>query len=314
MSKEIKTAILVIAALLLLIFGYNYLKGNNLLDKSKILYAKYDNVEGLAPSSQVTINGLPVGKVLSIDFADRSGKLVVKFVVEKDFEFSTNSIARVYGGGLIGGKSLAIVPSYERGMNAKTGDTLPSEMESGIMELVNERLNPLQAQVEKVINDTDSLLTNVNEVLDKETKANLRDAIANFTLASRELRGISKTVNNTLTANQGKLDRTFSNLDTMSENFAVLSDSLSQVQLGTMVADLEKTIADFKEISNKLNSPEGTVGKLLNDEQLYLNLDRTANQMGDLLEDMKLNPKRYVHFSLFGKKQKEYTPPKDSLQ
>ena len=117
-----------------------------------------------------------------------------------------------------------------------------------------------------------------------------------------------------LSKNQEKIDHTMSNLDEMSSNFANLSDSLSKIQMGKMVADLEKTIEDFKDISNKLNSPEGTVGKLLNDEQLYLNLDRTANQMGDLLQDMKLNPKRYVHFSLFGKKPGEYTAPKDSLQ
>jgi len=314
MSKEIKTAILVIAALLLVIFGYNYLKGNNLLDKSKVLYAKYDNVEGLAPSSQVTINGLPVGRVMSIDFADSSGKLVVKFIIEKDFEFSNKSLARVYGGGLIGGKSLAIVPSYEKGRNAKSGDTLPGEMGEGIMELVNDRLTPLQSQVEKVIGDTDSLLVSVNSVLDRDTRFNLRAAIANFTTASQDLKGISKSVNGLLATNQEKFDRTITNLDKMSGNFATLSDSLSKIEMGTMVADLEKTIADFQELSNKLNSTEGTMGKLLNDDQLYLNLDRTANQMGDLLQDMKLNPKRYVHFSLFGKKPGEYTPPKDSLQ
>jgi len=314
MSKEIKTAILVIGALLLVIFGYNYLKGNNLLDKSKILYAVYDNVEGLAPSSQVTINGLPVGKVLSINFADASGKLVVKFVIEKDFEFSKNSVARVYGGGIIGGKSLAVVPSYEKGLNVKNGDTLRSETEEGIMELVNERLTPLQNELESTIVSADSLLTNVNAVLDNDTRSNLREAIANFTYASRELKGISNSVNTMLSKNQEKIDHTMSNLDEMSSNFANLSDSLSKIQMGKMVADLEKTIEDFKDISNKLNSPEGTVGKLLNDEQLYLNLDRTANQMGDLLQDMKLNPKRYVHFSLFGKKPGEYTAPKDSLQ
>lgn len=313
MSKEIKTAILVIAALLLVIFGYNYLKGNNLLDKSKILYATYDNVEGLAPSSPVTINGLPVGRVLDIDFADVSGKLVVKFVVEKDFEFSQNSIARVYGGGLIGGKSLAIVPSYEKGLMAKSGDTLPGEIEEGIMELVNERLTPLQEKVEAVIDDTDSLLTGVNSVLDTDTRSNLRSAIANFTQASNELRGITTSLNTMLSKNEVKFNRTFENLDTMSGNFATLSDSLSRVPIGTMVADLQKVVSDFEELSNKLNSPEGTVGKLLNDDDLYVNLDRTANQMGDLLQDMKLNPKRYVHFSLFGKKPKEYTPAKDSL-
>lgn len=314
MSKEIKTAILVIGALLLVIFGYNYLKGNNLLDKSRILYAVYDNVEGLAPSSQVTINGLPVGKVLSINFADATGKLVVKFVVEKDFEFSKNSVARVYGGGIIGGKSLAVVPSYEKGLNVKSGDTLRSEIEEGIMELVNERLTPLQNELESTIVSADSVLTSVNAVLDNDTRSNLKEAIANFTYASRELRGISSSVNTMLSKNQEKIDHTMSNLDEMSSNFASISDSLSKIQMGKMIADLEKTIEDFKDISNKLNSPEGTVGKLLNDEQLYLNLDRTANQMGDLLQDMKLNPKRYVHFSLFGKKPGEYTAPKDSLR
>lgn len=313
MSKEIKTAILVIAALLLVIFGYNYLKGNNLLDKSKILYATYDNVEGLAPSSPVTINGLPVGRVLDIDFANNTGRLVVKFVIEKDFEFSKNSMARVYGGGLIGGKSLAIVPNYEKGLMAKSGDTLPGEIEEGIMELVNERLTPLQEKVEAVIDDTDSLLTGVNSVLDTDTRSNLRSAIANFTQASNELRGITTSLNTMLTKNEAKFNRTFENLDTMSGNFATLSDSLSRVPIGTMVADLQKVVSDFEELSNKLNSPEGTVGKLLNDDDLYVNLDRTANQMGDLLQDMKLNPKRYVHFSLFGKKPKEYTPAKDSL-
>lgn len=314
MSKEIKTAILVIGALLLVIFGYNFLKGNNLLDKSKIIYAVYDNVEGLAPSSQVTINGLPVGRVLSIDFADATGKLVVKFVVEKDFEFSKNSTARIYGGGIIGGKSLAVVPSYEKGLNVKSGDTLPSEIEEGIMELVNERLTPLQNQLESTIVSTDSVLTNVNAVLDRDTKENLKEAIANFTYASRELKGISNSVNGLLAQNKEKLDHTLSNIDEVSTNFASISDSLSKIQMGKMIADLEKTIANFQDISNKLNSPEGTVGKLLNDEQLYLNLDRTANQMGDLLQDMKLHPKRYVHFSLFGKKAGEYTAPKDSLQ
>lgn len=313
MSKEIKTAILVIAALLLVIFGYNYLKGNNLLDKSKIFYTTYDNVEGLAPSSPVTINGLPVGRVQGIDFANSTGKLVVKFVVEKDFEFSKNSMARVYGGGLIGGKSLAIVPNYEKGLVAKSGDTLPGEIEEGIMELVNNRLTPLQEKVEAVIDDTDSLLTGVVSVLDTDTRSNLRNAIANFSEASNELKGITASLNSMLTKNEAKFNRTFENLDTMSGNFVTISDSLAQIPIGTMVADLQEVVSDFKELSNKLNSPEGTVGKLLNDDDLYVNLDRTANQMGDLLQDMKLNPKRYVHFSLFGKKPKEYTPAKDSL-
>lgn len=313
-SREVKTAILMIVSIALLIFGYQYLKGQNLLDKSRTFYAVYDNVEGLAPASAVTINGLKVGKVLSIGFADQQGKLLVTFTVEKDFEFSKKSVARIYGGGLIGGKSLAILPEYESGAMAQNGDTLPSESSEGIMELVNERLTPLQEKVESVIVDADSVLTNVNAVLDRNTRANLRAAIADFTSTAQNLKGISKSMNNMLNKNEEKFDRTFTNLDIMSENFVAISDSLSNVDVGQLVANLEKVVGDFEDISNNLNSGQGTMGKLLNDDQVYVNLERTTKQMEQLLQDMKLNPKRYVHFSVFGKRPKEYETPKDSLR
>ncbi|RMB60912.1 MCE family protein [Dokdonia sinensis] len=313
-SREVKTAILMIVSIALLIFGYQYLKGQNLLDKSRTFYAIYDNVEGLAPASAVTINGLKVGKVLDIGFADQQGKLLVTFTVEKDFEFSKKSVARIYGGGLIGGKSLSIIPDYSGGVMAKDGDTLLSESSEGIMELVNERLTPLQEKVEAVIVDADSVLTNVNAVLDIDTRANLRAAIADFTSTATSLKGISRSMNSMLSENEDKLNRTFTNLDKMSANFVTISDSLSNVDVGTLVANLEKVVADFEDISNNLNSGQGTMGKLLNDDQVYVNLERTTKQMEQLLQDMKLNPKRYVHFSVFGKRPKEYEEPKDSLR
>lgn len=313
-SREVKTAILMIVSIALLIFGYQYLKGQNLLDKSRTFYAIYDNVEGLAPASAVTINGLKVGKVLSIGFADQKGKLLVTFTVEDDFQFSKNSVARIYGGGLIGGKSLSIIPDYEGSTMAKDGDTLLSESSEGIMELVNDRLTPLQDKVEAVIVDADSVLTNVNAVLDRSTRANLRAAIADFTTTASNLKGVSRSMNNMLNKNEEKFDRTFTNLDRMSENFVAISDSLSRVDVGALVANLEKVVGDFEDISNNLNSGQGTMGKLLNDDQVYVNLERTTKQMEQLLQDMKLNPKRYVHFSLFGKRPKEYDTPKDSLR
>jgi phospholipid/cholesterol/gamma-HCH transport system substrate-binding protein len=145
-SKEVRTGILAIVALVIVIVGYNYLKGQNLLDKNRSFYALYENVEGLTPGANVTINGLTVGKVLSIKFADKKGVLKVHFSVVSDFEFSNKSIAKVYGIGFISGKSLAIVPSYE-GEPAKDGDILASENENGIVELVSERLEPLQAVI-----------------------------------------------------------------------------------------------------------------------------------------------------------------------
>ena len=261
----------------------------------------------------MTINGLTVGKVVSIKFADKAGMLRVHFDVVNDFEFSNKSIARVYGTGFISGKNLAIIPSYE-GELAKDGDTLTSEIDNGIMGLVTERLEPLQAVIESAINDTDSLVKSFNRVMDVKTQNNLKEAIANFSFISRELKTTSRSMNGLLADNKEKITGTMANFEEISTNFVKISDSLSQIEVGTMVANIEKLTSDFQVIANNLKTGQGTAGKLLQDDQVYVNLERTTKQMELLLEDMRLNPKRYVHFSLFGKKAKEYNPPKDSLR
>ncbi|MGB3776656.1 MAG: MlaD family protein [Leeuwenhoekiella sp.] len=314
LSKEVKTGLLAIVAIALLIFGYSFLKGENLLDNDRTFYSIYDNVEGLAPSSSVTINGLEVGKVISIDFAGSSGNLVVTFNVKNDFKFSNDSEAQIYGGGLIGGKSLAIVPKYNEGRMAKSGDTLPGTIDEGIFELVNDRLTPLQKKVESVIGQTDSVLVAVNDVLDPDTRQNLRDAIESLTQTAETFNSASQSLDGLLTDNRSKLNRTFTNLDQMSSNFKSISDSVAQLEVGQLTANMQKVISDFENISSKLNSKEGTAGKLINDDQLYINLELATKQMQELMQDIKLNPKRYVHFSVFGKKPGPYEKPEDSLK
>ena len=313
-TREVKTAVLVLSAIALLIFGYYFLKGNNLLDGSRTFYAVYDDVEGLARSSKVTINGLRVGKVTDIQIIDSRGNLAITFTVENDFEFSKNSIARIYGGGIIGGKSLAIVPTYEQGQMAKDGDTLKSEIEEGLLELVNDRLTPLQKKIENVIVSVDSLVNGFNEILDPNTRQNLRNSFASLDRTMASLENTSGTLNGILTDNKPKLDRTFTNLDEMSYNFNSFSDSLAEVNLAGIVNDFEEIAADLKNVAAKANSTDGTVGKLLNDPKVYDNLDRATKQLEQLLQDVKLNPKRYVHISVFGKRNKDYKPPKDSLK
>jgi|TARA_R100001369_G_scaffold63995_1_gene91023 phospholipid/cholesterol/gamma-HCH transport system substrate-binding protein len=313
-TREVKTAVLVLSAIALLIFGYYFLKGNNLLDGSRTFYAVYDDVEGLARSSKVTINGLQVGKVTDIQIIDSRGNLAITFTVENDFEFSKNSIARIYGGGIIGGKSLAIVPTYEQGQMAKDGDTLNSEIEEGLLELVNDRLTPLQKKIENVIVSVDSLVNGFNEILDPNTRQNLRNSFASLDRTMASLENTSGTLNGILTDNKPKLDRTFTNLDEMSYNFNSFSDSLAEVNLAGIVNDFEEIAADLKNVAAKANSTDGTVGKLLNDPKVYDNLDRATKQLEQLLQDVKLNPKRYVHISVFGKRNKDYKPPKDSLK
>lgn len=310
-SKEVKTGILAIVAIALLVVGYNFLKGKNVFKDERIFYAVYNDVEGLGMSSAVTVNGLKVGSVQDIAIDNTNGQLTVKFNVERKFPFSKKSIARIYGGGIIGGKSIAIIPEWDNGPMAESGDTLNSEIEEGIMELVNERLSPLQGKIESATVSADSLLTSLNDVLDSKTKQNLRQAIDNINQATGSFKNTSQEIEMLLVDNREKINRSMTNLDKGAENFATLSDSLAQLQVGKLVNDVEEAIAGFKEISDKLNSNQGSVGKLINDEALYNNLEGATRQLEQLLQDIKLNPKRYVHFSVFGKKNKEYEAPEN---
>ncbi|TPN89290.1 MlaD family protein [Aquimarina algicola] len=313
-TKEVKTGILAVCAIALLIFGYSFLKGKNLLENDRTFYAVYDNVEGLIPSSPVTINGLVVGQVVSIDFADRTGNLVVEFTVDRDFSFSKNSLAKVYGGGLIGGKSIAIVPKYEQGLEAKNRDTLKGKVEAGLLELVNDKLAPLQAKLESAITDADTLLTSVNGILSVDNQNNLNSIFKDLKVSVGNFRQASGSLNTLLSGNQDKLNNTITNLDQMSTNLNKVSDSLAQINVARLGKELETVLANFDKISSDLNSGKGTAGKLLKDEKLYDNLEKTSKQLELLLQDLRLNPKRYVHISVFGKKNTPYEKPTDSIQ
>lgn len=312
-TKEVKTALLAIVALLLLIFGYSFLKGKNLLESNRTFYAIYADVAGLSTASEVTINGLKVGTVTDIGFLDQSGLLLVTFNIDTDFQFSEKSVAEIYGGGFIGGKSLAIRPKY-KGDPATSGDTLPSNIEEGLLELVNEQLTPLQEKVEKAIVSADSLLGSLNRVLDEDTRHNIKNTFRNISITAASFKSSAKSLESLLAENEEKLSRTFTNLDAMSSNLKTFSDSLSQIELGKMINDLETVTANLEAVSEKISEGDGTLGKLINDPSVYNNLNSASKQLKQLLQDIKLNPKRYVHFSVFGKDPKPYTPPKDSLK
>ncbi len=310
LSREVKTGILAICAILLFIFGYSYLQGTNLLEKNRTFFVKYDNVEGLAKSAPVTINGFVVGKVTDIEFEDKSGRLVVEFNVENDFDFSDKSVVRIYSSSIMGGKSLGVFPDYS-GAAVKSGDTLPGIIEKGMLDAVTDRLGPLEAKVNTTLSTLDTLLLSFTEVLNPRSRENLEQTIANFNKTSSNFISISKNMGEILDGNKEKLSSTISNLDTTSKNFAKLSDSLAQINTGEMVREMEETISKLNGIMTSIDNGEGTVGKLLKDDKMYDNLEGASKQLEELLQDMKLHPKRYVHFSLFGKRDKGYEEPED---
>lgn len=310
-SKEAKTGLLAVFAIATFILGYNYLKGINFFKSDRTFHAVYDNVEGLDLSSAVTINGLKVGKIQEIKILEKNARLLVTFNVENDYTFSKTSIARVYGGGIIGGKSLAIIPDFESNNIAQSGDTLVGNVEEGIMELVNDRLTPLQQKIEATVVSADSLLTSFNQVMNEETRENLRQTLKNFNETSNSLKSSSVALEDILVVNKSKLNSTFENLDKTAANFAAFSDTLSSVEIGNMVKEIESTLANLNAFSEKLNSNEGSIGRLLNDDELYKNLDGATRQLEELLQDIKLNPKRYVHISVFGKNPGPYQEPEN---
>lgn len=309
-SNEVKIGIMAIIAIALLIFGYNFLKGKNLLEDSRTFYAVYDQVEGLNPSSAVTINGLQVGSITKIDIR-KDAKLVVTMNIKKDFPFSKSSIAEIYGGDLIGGKSVAIVPDFENKTLAKPGDTLESKIEVGLLELVNDRLSPLQQKIEDGVSSVDTLLNSINYVMDKDAQNSLRNSIIKFNKTVDHLNSTASQVDNLLTENSDKFNTTMTNVNEMSDKFNTISDSLSKIEFNKVIKELETTLAQVKSITKKIDDGEGSLGKLINDENMYTNLENATKEMEELLQDMKLNPKRYVHFSVFGKKNREYQGEED---
>jgi phospholipid/cholesterol/gamma-HCH transport system substrate-binding protein len=313
-TREVKTGILAIGAILLFVFGYSFLKGTNLFQDSRVFYVKYDNVEGLAKSAPVTINGFTVGKVNDIGFANSRGSLIVTFTVDSDFLFAKSSTVHIYSEGLIGGKSLGIYPEYNSEDIAKAGDTLRGSIDGGMLDAVTKVLGPLEDRLTTTLTSVDALLFNLNDILDDDTRNNLKESITKLNGTMSNLNGVSGKLNTLLADNKGKLDRTFTNLDEMSLNFSKFSDSLAQIQTGKMAADLQDVLSRFDSIVTGLDNGEGTVGKLLKDEKLYTNLEGATRQLEILLQDVRLNPKRYVNVSVFGKKQKEYITPNDTIQ
>ncbi len=310
LTREVKTGLLAIAAIILFIFGYSFLKGQNLLSSDRTFYAVYDDVGGLSPSSPVHINGLQVGKVSNISFNNESGQLLVTMTISNKFNFPKNSMAKITSNGIIGGKFLSIVLADD-GPIAESGDTLTGKVEKGLIESVGSKLEPLQKKVESAIVSADSLISGINKVLGPKTRKDLTTSIADLSKIMASFKNTSNSLEKLLADNDEKLDRTFTNLDEMAGNFNQLSDTLANIDIKKLVGNIQNVVSSFEKISSNLEQGNGTLGKLLNDEGVYTNLENATKQLEELLQDIKLNPKRYVHISVFGKKGKEYKAPED---
>ena len=308
-TREIKTAILVIASILLFIWGYSFLKGRDLFTNYKTLYVEYDNVEELSASAPVTLNGLVIGKVNAITISETTGKLLVELQLKTDFPISKTSQASLYAPGLIGGKQIAIIPNMEDKELAEEGQMLVSNVKIGLTDSLGGKLEPIQQKLEKMLVNIDNLVTGLNNVLDKKGQEDIKKSLAELSQTMEQFHKASASINSILDTNKTQINGVVSNFNKMSNNFNKISDSLNKADLGKTVKNLNQTLAKVDILMTNLNTGKGTAGKLLNDDALYNNLSKTSKELELLLQDVRLYPTRYVNVSLFGKKNKPYVAP-----
>ena len=308
-TREIKTAILVIASILLFIWGYSFLKGRDLFTNYKTFYVEYKSVEGLATSAPVTLNGLVIGKVSSITIDENTGVLLVELQLKTDFPISKSSIASIYEPGFIGGKQIAIIPNFEDKTLAVDGQKLQGGVKLGLTDKVGDQLAPLQEKLEKLLGSTEKLISGLNNVLDPKGQQDLKLTLAELSKTIEQFHKVSLSVNTLLDANKTQINGVVTNFNKISGNFSKISDSLNKADLGKTVKNLNATLARVDGIMSNLESGKGSMGKLLNDEAFYQNIKSSTKELELLLQDVRLYPTRYVNISLFGKKNKPYVAP-----
>ena len=303
LSNEIKTGVLVLTGIILFIIGFSYLKSNDVFIKDRVFYAVYEDVEGVSKGTPVTISGFNVGSVQDIKFFNNSSKLLLKFRVENDFNFSNQSTAQIYETGLIGGKALAVIPKYGNEI-AKSGDTLNSSIAPGLTELVNDKLSPLQEKIESMVVSADSVLISLNSVLNTQAKDQIQSTITNFSSTVTDLKNSAGTLDEMISMNKNKINNIITNVNKSSNELSDLSNSFSD--LTVIIENLSESSNSIENIVNEISSGNGSLGNLIYDDNLIKSLNAASSNINLLIEDLRLNPKRYVHFSLFGKKNKPY--------
>ena len=294
-TKEVRIGIAGIVALCILVFGINFLKGINLFKPSSYFYIQFSNVSGLAKSSPVYADGVRIGIVHDIHYNfNEPNDVFVEIEVDTELRIPKGSTAEL-STDFMGGARLDLLLATNPREKIMVGDTIPGNINGGIME----NAAMLMPEISKMIPKLDSILSSLNSILSNQsiptTLNYMEKTTANLEVASKQLRVI---MSNDIPQLTGKLN-------VIGDNFVVVSEKLKQVDYETMFTEIDQTLASVKEMTDKMNSKNSTVGLLLNDPQLYNNLNETAANAASLLENIKEYPKRYVHFSLFGRKDKQ---------
>ena len=292
------------------------MKNSKLFQVSREFYVVYENVVGLEEGAPVTVNGMRVGKVKNLSLANKAGdRVLVAFLLESDFEFPKSSVIKIYASGIIGGNNLAILPAAGDSVMAKAGDTLRGELESGMIDGLIEKFSPIEKSLLSTLTKVDSVLSDIDQVLDARSKEHLRQSMESLSVAMDQLSQTATGLNVLVDRNQNELDGAFKSILKTSTNLETITDSIAAVNTAQMLKDLSGSISALNQITSSMARGEGSLGALIKDDNLYQDLRILTEDAQNLLKDIKSQPKRYVHFSLFGRKdepQEDQTNKKDN--
>lgn len=312
LKREAKLALTAIAAVLILIWGINFLKGSSLFESKSTFYGIYNSVEGLKVSSGVVYRGYQVGQVISIRFTgERYDKVLVKFSVNKGLELPSNSLAMIQSADLMGSKVIDLIPG-DSPVFAVSGDTLTSKVEQGLMEQVSQQMLPLKQKAERLLGSLDSVMVIVQGVFDEQTKKNLSNSFASIDRTLRNLEGASGNLDTLMQSESARISEILRNINSITANlsdnneeisnilgnFSAISDSLRGASLHQMLNNVDNILGHVDTIFAKINRGEGTIGALVNDNDLYYNLNQVSENLNRLLVEFRYNPRRFINLSL----------------
>lgn len=310
-SKEVRVGFIVVSGLFLLIYGLNFLKGKNLFSGRTHYHVMYDNVGGLTESNPVFYQGLVVGKVNTIEIVKSNGKLLVEFALtERDLQIPKNTVASIFSDGLLGTKAINLVFGDSKEL-AESGDTLLPDLQSSITEEVTKQVLPIKEKAEKLIVTVDSLIQSISLLFSNQSKNNLQHTIENMDKISSDFSGIVddqkvrlRNISSNIESISKNLKDNNESLTGVIKNMKSITDSIAAANLVQTIKQTNEAVKQTSEVLAKINSGKGSLGMLLNNDSLYNNLEASSKNLDRLLEDMRLHPSRYVHFSVFGKKEK----------
>jgi len=311
LSKELKAGLIAIFAIISFTILFQFMKGKNIFSTDNQYYIKYDNVEGLAKSNPVSINGLRVGQVSEIKPVPIAGgdiHFVVQITVDDEFEFTKNSNVEIFEPGLMSGKELRI--NLAKGnVLAKNGDTLKGNLQLSMLNSLASQVGPVKDQISSVLTKLDSTMVNANKIVDEQNRQQIKVLLANLNQTVSAFKVTADQTNRMLANNEAGVrsvvdnaNKTLVSTKATVDKFGNVADNVDVKKLNSAIDNLSTTADKLNSVIAGIQNGEGSLGKLTKDEDLYNNLNKTSSNLNALIEDLKANPKRYINISVFGKK------------